>query len=177
MSFTHKFRTQGGTIHDDYWSSLSRNNFSCNNRNRSRTNNHIRSFNGSYECPGRYREHLNNFNSVRPDNGPSWKRRKFSTSTWEDSGKHYYPTNSYDYAPSTCNDSVPPTRINAGTSTSTSCKRDRSKLDDEEAVFMSRDEIERYSPSRKDGIDALRETHLRYSYCAFLQNLGLRLDL
>ncbi|XP_058077655.1 cyclin-T1-5-like isoform X3 [Magnolia sinica] len=43
--------------------------------------------------------------------------------------------------------------------------------------FMSRDEIERLSPSRKDGIDSLRETHLRYSYCAFLQNLGMRLEL
>ncbi|CAH1415068.1 unnamed protein product [Lactuca virosa] len=42
---------------------------------------------------------------------------------------------------------------------------------------MSRDPIERFSPSRKDGIDALQETHLRYCYCAFLQNLGIRLDL
>ncbi|KAK1278457.1 Cyclin-T1-1 [Acorus gramineus] len=44
-------------------------------------------------------------------------------------------------------------------------------------VFMSRDEIERCSPSRRDGIDSMRETQLRYSYCAFLQNLGLRLQL
>ncbi|KAK1294175.1 Cyclin-T1-4 [Acorus calamus] len=42
---------------------------------------------------------------------------------------------------------------------------------------MSRDEIERCSPSRRDGIDSMRETQLRYSYCAFLQNLGLRLQL
>ncbi|PKI59208.1 hypothetical protein CRG98_020371 [Punica granatum] len=42
---------------------------------------------------------------------------------------------------------------------------------------MSRDEIERLSPSRKDGIDLIRENHLRYTYCNFLQNLGLRLDL
>ncbi|KAL0287699.1 UNVERIFIED_CONTAM: Cyclin-T1-4 [Sesamum calycinum] len=47
----------------------------------------------------------------------------------------------------------------------------------EEVIFMSRDEIERCSPSRKDGIDVLHETHLRYSYCAFLQNLGVQLDL
>ena len=60
---------------------------------------------------------------------------------------------------------------------STSCKRDCSVLEDDEPVFMSREEIERYSPSRKDGIDALREAHLRYSYCTFLQNLGLRLEV
>ncbi|XP_031477706.1 uncharacterized protein LOC116248843 isoform X2 [Nymphaea colorata] len=43
--------------------------------------------------------------------------------------------------------------------------------------FMSREELERCSPSRKDGIDSNRETYLRYSYCSFLQNLGLRLEL
>ncbi|KAL5995961.1 hypothetical protein ACLOJK_026034 [Asimina triloba] len=58
-------------------------------------------------------------------------------------------------------------------------KRDRGELrrDDGDQAFMSRDEIERCSPSRKDGIDVMRETHLRYSYCAFLQNLGMRLEL
>ncbi|KAL3634604.1 hypothetical protein CASFOL_021658 [Castilleja foliolosa] len=61
---------------------------------------------------------------------------------------------------------------------STTFKRDRSKFeDDEEVVFMSRGEIEQRSPSRKDGIDVLHETRLRYSYCAFLQNLGFRLDI
>lgn len=55
--------------------------------------------------------------------------------------------------------------------------RGQALLEEEEAVLMSRDEIERCSPSRKDGIDLVRETHLRYSYCAFLQNLGMRLDL
>ncbi|KAL3641993.1 hypothetical protein CASFOL_012808 [Castilleja foliolosa] len=61
---------------------------------------------------------------------------------------------------------------------STISKRDRSKFEDEEeVVFMSRDEIERRSPSRKDGIDMLHEMRLRHSYCAFLQNLGFRLDL
>ncbi|XP_078446762.1 cyclin-T1-4-like isoform X2 [Wolffia australiana] len=49
------------------------------------------------------------------------------------------------------------------------------ELDD--VVLMSRDELERCSPSRKDGINLLRETHLRYSYCAFIKNLGLRLNL
>ncbi|KAG1338473.1 putative cyclin-T1-3 [Cocos nucifera] len=44
-------------------------------------------------------------------------------------------------------------------------------------AFMSRDEIERCSPSRKDGIDPVLETHLRYSYCSYLQTLGMRLEL
>lgn len=59
----------------------------------------------------------------------------------------------------------------------TTSKRDRSRFEDDELVFMSRDEIERCSPSRKDGIDQLHETQLRYSYCAFLRHLGLSLDL
>ncbi|XP_073009019.1 cyclin-T1-3-like [Typha latifolia] len=43
--------------------------------------------------------------------------------------------------------------------------------------FMSRDEIERCSPSRRDGIDSFSETRLRYSYCSYLRNLGVRLGL
>ncbi|CAH9080577.1 unnamed protein product [Cuscuta europaea] len=58
-------------------------------------------------------------------------------------------------------------------------KRSRSEFEDSdiEVVFMSREEIDRCSPSRKDGIDALHEMQLRYSYCAFLQTLGTRLEL
>ncbi|KAL0348829.1 UNVERIFIED_CONTAM: Cyclin-T1-4 [Sesamum angustifolium] len=59
----------------------------------------------------------------------------------------------------------------------TNSKRDRSTFEDDEVVLMSRDEIERCSPSRKDGIDPLQEAHLRYTYCVFLQNLGIRLNL
>ncbi|POO02223.1 Cyclin [Trema orientale] len=191
MSFMRNFRPQGGTIHDEYWSSLSRHNFSTNNnnnsRNRTRNNGgYMRSFNGSYDYSGRYNNHRDynhnsSFYDYKPDNcGPSWKRRKFSDSTWGDSSGRPYlpPPNVYDFASSTCFNSGPPTRFNYDASTSTtSCKRDWSKLDDDEPVFMSRDEIDRHSPSRKDGIDALRETHLRYSYCAFIQNVGLRLEL
>ncbi|KAH9314276.1 hypothetical protein KI387_022903 [Taxus chinensis] len=43
--------------------------------------------------------------------------------------------------------------------------------------YLSRDEIERCSPSRRDGIDLQKETYFRYSYCAFLQTLGMRLQL
>ncbi|XP_072993473.1 cyclin-T1-4-like isoform X2 [Typha latifolia] len=48
---------------------------------------------------------------------------------------------------------------------------------EEDADLLSRDEIERCSPSRKDGIDSALETRLRYSYCSYLQNLGMRLEL
>ncbi|XP_042464601.1 cyclin-T1-5-like [Zingiber officinale] len=47
----------------------------------------------------------------------------------------------------------------------------------EDALLVTRSEIEMCSPSRKDGIDCLLETQLRYSYCSYLQHLGFRLDL
>lgn len=56
-------------------------------------------------------------------------------------------------------------------------KSDQLKFEDEEVVFMSRDDIEKTSPSRKDGINQIHETYLRYSYCSFLQNVGARLHL
>ncbi|XP_024029017.1 cyclin-T1-5 isoform X2 [Morus notabilis] len=179
MSFTRNFHPQGGTIYDDYWSSLDRNNFNNSTKNRTRNCNYMRSFSNfndfsnPQDYPGRYRDYNDNSSYVKSEKAPSWKRRKFSSSTWGDTGRPYFPPNAYDCGVNP----GPPTRFNSDASTSTSCKRDRSKLEDDEPVFMSRDEIDRYSPSRKDGIDALRETHLRYSYCAFLQNLGLRLDL
>ena len=120
-----------------------------------------------------------NYAHVNPNgaSAPSLKRRKFSASTWGGSGRHYVPSIAYDQAPLTCNSTIPPIRSNVEASMATGCKRDRSHLEDEEPVFLSRDEIERCSPSRKDGIDALREAHLRYTYCTFLQNLGLHLEL
>lgn len=188
MSFTRNYRPQGGTVYEDYWSSFARNNFNNNPRSRTRNNSYARSFGnfnnfndfGNFQdYSGRYRDYNDNCSYAKPENAPSWKRRKFSSSTWGDTGRPYFPSNAYHCASSAPVNPGSPTRFNsdATTSTSTSCKRDRSKLEDDEPVFMSRDEIERYSPSRKDGIDALREMHLRYSYCAFLQNLGLRLEL
>lgn len=44
-------------------------------------------------------------------------------------------------------------------------------------VYYSREEIDRCSPSRRDGIDVHAETFLRHSYCSFIQNLGMRLQL
>ncbi|KAK2646968.1 hypothetical protein Ddye_022163 [Dipteronia dyeriana] len=185
MSFARNHDPQGAACHDGRWSSFERNNLGYNNNNRNRNwsnNGHVRNYNNFHDYySGKFREHFNNYsNYVQPNNAPSIKRRRFSTSTWGDSSRNYSPLpNGYESAvPSTYNNSVPcGLRSNTETSTSTSCKRDRSKLEDDEQVFMSRDEIDRHSPSRKDGIDALREAHLRYSYCAFIQNLGLRLEL
>ncbi|KAK3190015.1 hypothetical protein Dsin_029576 [Dipteronia sinensis] len=184
MSFARNHHPQGVACHDGRWPSFERNNLGYNNNNRNRNwsnNGHVRNYNNFHDYSGKFREHFNNYsNYVQPNNAPSFKRRRFSTSTWGDSSRNYLPLpNGYESAvPSTYNNSVPcGLRSNAETSTSTSCKRDRSKLEEDEQVFMSRDEIDRHSPSRKDGIDALREAHLRYSYCAFIQNLGLRLEL
>ncbi|KAF3596389.1 hypothetical protein DY000_02023291 [Brassica cretica] len=43
--------------------------------------------------------------------------------------------------------------------------------------YFSREEIERSSPSRKDGIDLPKESFLRSSYCSFLQRLGMQLHV
>jgi len=186
MSFARNYRSQGGTCHDDRWTSFNGNNFNHRNRNvnvnRSSNYNYIWNHSNFRDfSSGKFRDHVNGYANP-PTVGPAFKRRKFSVDTWgECGGRHYPQYNAYQCADqSTYNNSAPLiTRSNAevSTSTSMSCKRDRSKLEEDEPVFLSKDEIERYSPSRKDGIDALRETHLRYSYCAFLQNLGLRLEL
>ncbi|XP_030548143.1 cyclin-T1-4-like isoform X2 [Rhodamnia argentea] len=170
MSFTRNYEMKGGTYHDGYWPS-SINSFSNNNY---RTRNRNSSYFANYDCfhgnSREIRDLVDNFNfeHMKPNDVPSMKRRKYSSSSW----------GAYDNASLAWNNRIPlPARINADASTSSSGKRERSRLEDDEVVFMSRDEIERLSPSRKDGIDALRETQLRYSYCAFLQDLGLRLDL
>ncbi|XP_042421730.1 cyclin-T1-5-like isoform X1 [Zingiber officinale] len=56
-------------------------------------------------------------------------------------------------------------------------QREPIRSEAEGAPFVTRSEIEMCSPSRKDGIDCLLETELRFSYCSYLQHLGLRLDL
>ncbi|CAM6101310.1 unnamed protein product [Calypogeia fissa] len=43
--------------------------------------------------------------------------------------------------------------------------------------YFARDEIERRSPSRLDGIDLKKETYFRKSYCTFLQDLGMCLKV
>ncbi|PHU22316.1 hypothetical protein BC332_07423 [Capsicum chinense] len=86
-------------------------------------------------------------NFIKPEDEPSVKRRKCSTSVLESSGRH-------SQAPNACKD--------------VSSKKPNTETDN---VFMSKEEIE------KNGIDAMHEAHLRYSYCDFLQNLGIHLDL
>ncbi|EEF34631.1 conserved hypothetical protein [Ricinus communis] len=43
--------------------------------------------------------------------------------------------------------------------------------------YFSRHEIERCSPSRKDGIDFEKEFQLLRLYCSFIQDLGKKLKM
>ncbi|KAL0367454.1 UNVERIFIED_CONTAM: Cyclin-T1-5 [Sesamum radiatum] len=158
----------------------------------------------SYDFSGNVMLNGPNHDHVWPDAVPATKRRKLSDMSCQSTWRHYQHqtkyesgfedhayllqrvpaqfVNTYGNAPLTCNKSsalvAPTTPDDTSAYAATTSKRDRSKFEDaEEVVFMLRDEIERCSPSRKDGIDVLHETHLRYSYCAFLQNLGVQLDL
>ncbi|CAI0466218.1 unnamed protein product [Linum tenue] len=127
----------------------------------------------SYGDAARYQVQFNNTHGDH-------QRQYVQPKMYRDGGRCLPRSNSVYQASAPLTQSNPlpaPLRTNTEASTSTSCKRDRSKLEEEEPLFLSRDEIERCSPSRKDGIDAQHEAHLRYSYCAFLQDLGLRLDL
>ena len=184
MSFARNCRSQGGIFQDDYRYPFNRSNYNNNsssnyrNKNWNWISNPTTNFNYAHEFLGQFGEHNRGYNHAQPNCAPL-KRRKFSAATWADGGRQYPPSNMhYTAAPFDSSNFVPPPiRPNAEASTPVSCKRDWSQLEDDEPVFLSRDEIERYSPSRRDGIDALRETHLRYSYCAFIQNLGLQLEL
>ncbi|CAM6035993.1 unnamed protein product, partial [Sphagnum compactum] len=60
---------------------------------------------------------------------------------------------------------------------SISCKLEEPDHSSAANRYFSRDEIEKNSPSRKDGIDVKKETYLRKSYCTFLQDLGMRLKV
>ncbi|KAK9671985.1 hypothetical protein RND81_12G067700 [Saponaria officinalis] len=109
---------------------------------------------------------------------PSSKRRKLSDNAWGNDGGFYWQPFDNGIASSNVLNGNTLVSAIAVPSTSGASKRDRSFLDDDDfEVLMSKDEIERLSPSRKDGIDVLHETRLRYSYCGFIQNLGMRLDV
>lgn len=43
--------------------------------------------------------------------------------------------------------------------------------------YFTKEEIENCSPSRKDGIDSKTESHLRKLYCAFMQDIGMKLNV
>ena len=186
MSRVRNFSSHGGMANDDYWVTMNRYDVGDHCQKTSRSNYYDYGYSHHFEFSGQYKEPVDRSiyarpaisNSIRPHNYQSFKRRKFSASRWEDSGRYHWQARTYDHGPSIYSNLVhPPPRSNYDVSTSASCKRDRSIMDDDEPSFMSRDEIERCSPSRKDGIDTLRETHLRYTYCAFLQSLGLHLEL
>ncbi|XP_028771599.1 cyclin-T1-3-like isoform X2 [Neltuma alba] len=171
MSLAVNFPREGHGFPGAYWSTFGVNN--CGNTNRKRSRNSYNNWNygNYYDYWAKCGEHSGNSNFHRADYPTymklknaaqsSLKRRKHSASTWENCWRYYLPT--------TVHDSVP--------STSASCKLECSRFEDEDLVFLSKDEIDRFSPSRQDGIDALHETNLRYSYCAFLQDLGMRLEL
>lgn len=173
MSLAANFPGEGHNFHGGaYWSTFGVNNCGNANRKRSRNNNYNNVNYGNHydywancgEYGGNsnlyttgYPNYLKFSNSVQS----SSKRRKHSSCAWENCSEYYIPT--------TIHDSI--------TSTSYSWKPEGSRNEDEDLVFLSRDEIDRLSPSRKDGIDALQEKNLRYSYCAFLQDLGTQLEL
>ncbi|KAK4755693.1 hypothetical protein SAY87_009450 [Trapa incisa] len=177
-SYTRICHPRGDTYYNDNWSISNRSSFNS-YAYRSQHNNYSRNPNSHRGVSSHDTEFINysNFEDLKPEGAPSMKRRRYSASTWGDS-RQYLPPIAYDSASVTCNSIAPlPSRTNANASTSSSCKRDRSQLDEVVVAFMSRDEIERLSPSRRDGIGLLRENQLRYSYCDFIQNLGLRLEL
>jgi cyclin T len=43
--------------------------------------------------------------------------------------------------------------------------------------YLSKEEIERGSPSRRDGVGTAKEAQLRATYCSFIREVGLRLQL
>lgn len=165
LSGTGRLPIQGGSYQSDFRSS---------SFNRHSNNN----INSSYDSRRKFHDPRYSTSTVDTGMEPSIKRRKSSSYAWvDDRGMHYRQQNTITNAPSTSCSLYPvPTRPEVNACKFPSSKHEQTKLEDD-VVFMSRDEIERCSPSRKDGIDVLRETHLRYSYCTFLQNVGMRLQL
>ncbi|KAG2568921.1 hypothetical protein PVAP13_7NG362300 [Panicum virgatum] len=43
--------------------------------------------------------------------------------------------------------------------------------------YFTREELEKFSPSRKDGITESKELELRHLYCSFIRDVGIRLKL
>lgn len=143
-------------------------------------NNYKRTHNNSHDFSNESIHSYNKYYHIDPEVLPSLKRRKFSATVWESYNNNNNQCFTYEYPPSRSKITLPLLNGIAkacGTSTLTSYKCDIIRYENEDAKFMSRDEIERFFPSRKDGIDALHEIHLRYSYCVFLQNLRLRLEM
>jgi len=43
--------------------------------------------------------------------------------------------------------------------------------------YFTREELEKFSPSRKDGITENKESEIRHLYCSFIRDVGIRLKL
>jgi cyclin T len=43
--------------------------------------------------------------------------------------------------------------------------------------YFTREELEKLSPSRKDGITQSKESEIRHLYCSFIRDVGMRLKL
>lgn len=192
MSFGRSYQPQGGTVYESRWASLPGNyeNNYYYQQNHDRYNHYgssgmfdnMKAHDYHHNAPRNCRVRAYSGSYSKPNGSPSFKRRKVSENSWGSDVGFCWRPNEYDRTqsnPSTTNVSVSATTASSTSAHSyTTGKRDRSDLEnDEEVVLMSKAEIERCSPSRKDGIDALHETRLRYSYCAFLQQLGMSLDL
>lgn len=183
MSFVRNFQAEDCNLNGGY-----RSTYDGNNTDRKRSRNHYnqRNYNNYYDNHNQanFGYYGGNFNQCNADYAnyanvasSSLKKRKYSAPVRGESQKFTLPATVYDSIPSSRNFQAYPARSIAYNSTSASLKPDFSIFDDDKPIFMSRDDIDRNSPSRKDGIDVLHETHLRYSYCAFLQNLGTRLEM
>ncbi|XP_057771757.1 cyclin-T1-4-like isoform X2 [Salvia miltiorrhiza] len=203
MSFVRPQQPRGGKFHRDHRSSCARNSNMAARATGAATNysgnygmddyNNYRDFTQMYRLDGLM------YDRRGPDLEPSSKRRKTSTFACESTRIIYQQQEMYQNdlvradpcQPSKCYNACADAQLvckssaavaearSGGTNANalSPSKRDRLNSEDEEVVFMSRDDIEKCSPSRKDGIDQLHETYLRYSYCSFLQNVGASLHL
>ncbi|XP_042065029.1 cyclin-T1-4-like isoform X2 [Salvia splendens] len=204
MSFVRPQQPRGGKFHRDNRSSCARNSNMAVRATGAAPNYYgnfgTHDYNNYHDFTQTYRLDGLMYDRRGPDFGPSPKRRKTSTFSAESTGSIYQQQQTYQYDLANRADSFKPSRYynacadaqlvckssaavaetrsgDANLNASSASKCDRLKFEDEEVVFMSRDDIEKSSPSRKDGIDQLHETYLRYSYCSFLQNVGARLHL
>ncbi|KAL8100227.1 cyclin-T1-3-like isoform X2 [Apium graveolens] len=184
MALAQTYRSQVGPFRGDHRPSFNRNyhhlipNVAPSmNTSYNVPDNFLCNYSNSYDTSRNLWEH-NSYSRYAEAEVPATKRRRTSTSDWKSSMRPYIQPCTFEIGPSANrNGSVRMGSIRPNANQPPSCKRGRSKFEDKDLVFMSRDEIERCSPSRKDGIDALQETRLRYSYCHFLQNLGIQLEL
>lgn len=184
MALAQSYRSQVGPFRGDRRLSFNRHHRPLINSMAPITNNSyivpdnfFPNYENSYDFSRNFWEPIYNSKIAEADVVPPVKKRKFSSSSWESSMRLNIQPPMYENGPSANRNGSVHTDSRSDAYQPPSCKRDRSKFEDEELVFMSRDEIERCSPSRKDGIDALQETRLRYSYCSFLQNLGIQLEM